>query len=213
MLGYRVIRLRLASILVVVTAIAVACGSAAPTPPPPTTAPTPTATPDPHLSEPASVDRVYTELRKAGLSIAANNGDSGTEPVARLNLTYDGWPLILEQYSSTEALRTKSGFVADRLPEFGDAAYTFAGMNILAMYGPQVQNTAPALPEARFIAAAGKLVAALYPLIGPLQQRSVAPVDLPGAFASPSPSPTPTPKPTTKPKPTKKPKPKPTKKP
>ncbi len=213
-LGYRVIRLRLASILLTVTAIAVACGSA-PTPPPPTVAPTPTATPDPHLAEPASVDRVYQELRKAGLSMAANTAESGTDPVKRLSLTYDSWPLILEEYTSTAALQSKSGFDPKHLPGFGDPAFTFAGMNILVKYGPQVQNGAPVLPEARFMSAADKLVAALYPLIGPLQQSAVAPVDLPGPTATPSPSPTPTPKATPKPKPTKKPtkKPKPTKRP
>jgi hypothetical protein len=202
------VRFRLAAVIFVVGAISIACGAAATTPPP-TAPPTPTPTPNPHLTEPASIDRVYSELRKAGLTIAANTAESGTEPAKTLNLTYASWPLILEQYSSAAALVKATGFDPTKKPAFGDAPYRFAGLNIYVEFGPHVQNGEPARPDYRAITAAEKLVDALDVLIGPLQQSSVSPIALPAASASPSPSPSPTP--TKKPKPTKKPRP--TKKP
>jgi hypothetical protein len=208
-LGDRLVRVRLFVALFVLAAIAVGCGSSAPTLVPVTPTPRPTPTPDPHLVEPASVDKVYAELRKAGLSISPNTADSGTDPVKTLHLTYDAWPLILEQYSTADALVTKTGFDPKKKPVFGDPPYEFAGLNIYVAYGPQVQNGAPTAPDERFSSAAARLVAVLDPLLGPLQESAVAPVPLPQASASPTPQPTPT----KTPKPTKKPKPKPTKKP
>ena len=203
MLGYRLVRYRLSVVIFVVGAISIACGGAATTPAP-TAAPTPTPTPNPHLSEPASIDRVYSELRKAGLVIAANTAESGDEPAKTLNLTYAAWPLILEQYSSPKALVEATGFDPKKKPAFGDAPYRFAGLNIYVEYGPHVQNGEPARPDYRFINAAEELVGVLDSLIGPLEQSSVSPVALPAPSASPSPSPSPTP--TKTPKPTKKPK-------
>lgn len=212
-LGDRLIRVRFTVAVFLVVAIVIACGSAAPTPVPATPTPRPTPTPDPHLIEPASVDKVYQELLKAGLQIAANTADSGKEPIKTLHLTYEAWPLILEQYSSAKALVATSGFDPKKKPVFGDPPYEFAGLNIFVAYGPQVQNGAPTAPEPRFSVAAARLAAILDPLLGPLEQSAVSPVPLPQASASPTPKPTPTktPKPTKKPKP--KPKPKPTKKP
>lgn len=204
-LGDRLVRVRFAVAFVLLAAIVGACGSAAPTPVPPTPTPRPTPTPDPHLVAPASVDRVYQELRKAGLQLAANTADSGTEPIKTLHLTYEAWPLVLEQYSTAQALVATTGFDPTKKPVFGDPPYEFAGLNIYVAYGPQVQNGAPTAPESRFSAAAARLAAVLDPLLGPLEQSSVSPVPLPQASASPTPTPTP--------KPTKKPKPKPTKKP
>jgi hypothetical protein len=206
-LGDRLIRTRLLTALFIVLALAVACGGSVATTPPPTASPTPTPTPDPHLTAPASVDRVYAELRKAGLQMAANTADTGSEPVKTLNLTYEAWPLILEEFSSAEALETKTGFDPKKKPLFGDPPFTFTGLNIYITYGPQVQNNAPTEPDARFIAAADKLVLLLDPLLGPLRQSSVVEVAVPSATPSPSPSPTKKPKPTKSPKPTKKPKP------
>lgn len=187
-------------------AIAVACGSAA-TPPPPTATPAPTPTLNPHLSAPASVDTVYQALRKAGLAIAVNTADAGQDPIKTLNLTYETWPLILEQYSSIAELKKQTGFDPKIKPKFGDAAFSFVGLNIYVAYGPQVQNSDPVVPDARFTVAALKLADVLDPLLGPLEQSSVEPIDLPTAVASPSPPPTATPKPTKTPKPSKKPKP------
>ncbi|MGZ8528324.1 MAG: hypothetical protein ACXWWR_05965 [Candidatus Limnocylindrales bacterium] len=199
-------RLRIASIVFAMGAIAVACGSA-PTPAPPTATPAPTPTPNPHLTAPASVDTVYQALRKAGLAIAANTADSGLEPIKTLNLTYEAWPLILEQYSSIAELKKQTGFDPKIKPKFGDAAFSFVGLNIYVAYGPQVQNSDPIVPDRRFALAAARLAAVLDPLLGPLEQSAVEPIDLPTAVASPSPAPTAAPKPTKTPKPSKKPKP------
>jgi hypothetical protein len=193
-------RIRIVSIVFAVGAIAVACGSA-PTPPPPTATPAPTPTPDPHLSAPASVDTVFDALRKAGLAIAVNTANSGREPSKTLNLTYETWPLILQQYSSAAELRKQSGFDPKIKPKFGDAAFRFVGLNIYVAYGPQVQNSDPIVPDPRFATAALRLAAVLDPLLGPLEQSSVQPIDLPTAVASATPAPTKKPKPTKTPKP------------
>ena len=187
-------------------AFAVACSSAPP-PPPPTATPAPTPTPNPHLSAPASVDTVYKALRKAGLAIAVNTADSGKEPIKRLNLTYEAWPLTIEQYTSAAQLMKQTSFDPKIKPKFGDSAFSFVGLNIYVAYGPQVQNSGPIVPDPRFAVAAAKLAAVLDPLLGPLEQSSVEPVYLPTALVAPEPTPTATPKPTKTPKPTRKPKP------
>jgi hypothetical protein len=166
-----------------------ACGTAAatPTPPPP---PTPTPTPDPHLEEPASVADVFKGLNAAGLRITANNADSGGpsgEPLRRVNATFDSWPLILSEYSSSAALAASSGFVDGAAPTRDDAPYSFAGLNILVEYGPHAKNDNEA-PPTRFRDAAQRLAEALDPLLGPLAQSSVAPVVLPGVTSAPVPS-------------------------
>jgi hypothetical protein len=141
------------------------------------------------------------------MTISANTADLGKEPLKTLNLTYDAWPLIIEEYSSAKALVENTGFDPKKKPQFGDPPYTFVGLNIYIAYGPQVQRAAPAAPDARFATSALLLARALDPLLGPLQQSSVTPIQLPSAAASPTPSPSPTktPKPTRKPKPTKRP--------
>ncbi len=204
--GWRLARIRIVSVVFAVVAITVACSSAPP-PASPSPTPAPTPTPNPHLTAPASVDKVYQALRKAGLAIAVNTADAGKEPIKRLNLTYEAWPLILEQYTSIAALKKQTTFDPKVKPKFGDAAFSFVGLNIFVAYGPQVQRSGPVVPDPRFAVAAAKLAAVLDPLLGPLEQCSVEPVHLPTVLATPSPSPTPKPKPTKTPKPTKKPKP------
>ena len=131
-----------------------------PTPPPPTPAPTPT--PDPHLSAPVSVDLLYSKLKKAGLTLYTNTADAGQdgEPRKRLNLTYEGWPLTIAAYSSSEALIRSTGFDPAIRPGDGDPPYTVVGENILVQYGPTVVNRPPEAPEPRWAAAAAKLVGA-----------------------------------------------------
>lgn len=208
LLGWRLTRIRIVSFVFAMGAIALACASAPP-PAPPSATPAPTPTPNPHLTAPASVDTVYKALRKAGLSIAVNTAGAGKEPIKRLNLTYEAWPLILEQYSSNAALKKQTSFDPKVKPKFGDAAFSFVGMNIYVAYGPQVQMSGPVVPDPRFALAAARLATVLDPLLGPLEQSSVQPVDLPIPVASATPAPTATPKPTPtkRPKPTKKPKP------
>ena len=199
-----------------------ACGSATPSmTPAPTAAPTPT--PDPHLREPVSVDVVIRKLAGAGIRMQPNNASAGRngEPVKAINFTYDGWPLVISQFSSSAALRANAAFDPSKQPRHGDATYKVAGLNILIEYGPGIRSAQDPPPDPRFRSAAMRLVDVLDPLLGPLQQASLNPLPLP----SPSPSPTLAPSPSASPKasaaPTKKPSakpspkatPKPTKKP
>ncbi len=207
LLGDRLVRTRSVALVFALAVIVAACGSSAPTPTPapPTAAPTPT--PDPHLTAPASVDRVYSELRKAGLEIIANTAEAGKEPVKTLNLTYEAWPLLLEEFTTADQIPAYTRFDPKKKPAFGQPPYAFAGLNIYVAFGPLVQNSAPTAPGPRFVDAAARLAAVLDPLLGPLEQSSVTLVPMPGPTASPSPTPTPKPTPTKKPKPTRKPKP------
>ena len=201
--------------------LAAACGSTPATVAPTVTPPPPTATPNPHLTDPASVDVVYNALVRAGLQISANSADTGTGAmIKRYHLTYDAWPLVLTQYTSAKTLVSESGFNPKAKPVLGNPPFALAGLNILIEYGSSTQNGPPAAPSAQFVSAFQQLVALVDPLIGPLQQRSVTPVVLPTPTPPPSASPAPhpsaspgkpTPRPTAKPRP--KPTPKPSKKP
>ena len=165
-----------------------ACGSETASPSP-TPRPTPVITPDPHLTEPASVDEIYIALQRAGLDITANTASSGPggEPVKRISATFGGWPLILSQYSSSAALRAGSGFDPTRAVRQGDPPITLAGLNILVEFGPTTSNTAvPEPPAAARRAAALEIVAVLDPLLGPLGQVSAAPLPLPTGTGLPS---------------------------
>jgi hypothetical protein len=205
-----VARIRTIASLVAVAAIVggafAGCGSSQATP---TLAPVPppTPTPNPHLSAPVSVDQLYNKLKKAGLTLYLNTADAGIdgEPRKRLNLTYEGWPLLIAEYSSATALTRETGFDPARRPGDGDPAYAIVGENILVQYGLTVVNKPPTAPAARWTAAATRLVAVLDPLLGPLRQSSLVPLALPTAI--PTVAPTATPSPTLKPKPTKQPKP------
>lgn len=186
------IRIRFAALLLFAGSILAACGgSGVATAPPSTPTPEPTPTPNPHLIDPASADALYQAIRKAGLPVTANSANAGTgaEPLKRLNLTYDGWPLIIQEFSSADALTVTTRFSPKRKPKFGDPAYTFVGLNLYIEYGPHTTNHLPETPDQRFIDAATKLVAVLDALIGPLRQSSVSPIPLPTApLASPAPS-------------------------
>jgi hypothetical protein len=154
-----------------------------------------------------------------------NNASAGRngEPVKAINFTYDGWPLVISQFSSSAALRKSTEFDPSKQPRHGDATYKVAGLNILIEYGPGIRTAQDPPPDPRFRSAAMRLVDVLDPLLGPLQQASLNPLPLPSPSPSPTLAPSPTPSakasaaPTKKPsaKPTAKPKatPKPTKKP
>ncbi|HET7027985.1 MAG TPA: hypothetical protein VFI28_09865 [Candidatus Limnocylindrales bacterium] len=108
--NHRRARLRAVSAALAAALAIGACSGAAPSAPPSRApAATPAPTLDPHLAEPASVDVVFSKLSAAGLRIVGNNADRGSEPVARINATYAGWPLILSQYSSAAAARKATG--------------------------------------------------------------------------------------------------------
>jgi hypothetical protein len=129
---------------------------------------------------------VYTALNKAGLRIVANNADAGApggEPRKRVNATYAGWPLILSEYSSAEAMALY-GYKPDTTPVLDDAPFSIAGLNILVEFGPHAKNE-QVVPDRRFLEAAQALVDALHPLVGPLSQSSVEPLDLPAPSRAP----------------------------
>lgn len=160
--------------------------------------PTPVITPDPHLTDPADLDTIFAELTKGGLKITPINAVAAAEPIRRVNATYLGWPIILSEFSSAQALLTTTGWKTGVAPDRGDAPFTLIGLNIMVEYGPKVTNAAtPEPPDARYQEAAEALGRILDPLLGPLDQRSVVPLPLPTAspLASPVESGAPSPAP------------------
>jgi hypothetical protein len=191
-----------------------ACGSAAPSvTPAPTAAPTPT--PEPHLTDPVSVDVVIRKLAGAGIRMQPNNASAGRngEPVKSINFTYDGWPLVISQFSSAAALRANAQFDPAKALRHGDATYKVAGLNILIEYGPGIRTDKDPPPDPRFRSAAMRLVDVLDPLLGPLQQASLEPLPLPQPSPSPTVARTPSASPKASAAPTRKPSAKPTAKP
>jgi hypothetical protein len=125
------------------------------------------------------VKQVYAALIGAGLSIVPSTASTGGprgEPRTRVNLTFDGWPLVPSEFSSSAALAA-SGYQTGA-PGKGAAPYAFAGLNILVEYGP-TGSGAPAAPPERYRASAQTIVDILDPLLGPLSQRSVVPASIP----------------------------------
>ena len=205
---------RLIALMIGAAVLASACGSTPATPLPTiasSTAPNPTPTPNPQLHDPASINDVLGALQKASLGITANSADAQSgNMVERLHLTYLGWPLTLTGYSSARTLASESGFNPKVRPVEGNAPFAVAGLNILIEFGPNTQNGSPSVPASIYATAFEKLVLVVNPLIGPLRQQSVTPVQLPTPTpgptasplaASPAPSAQPSTKPSTKPKP------------
>jgi hypothetical protein len=188
--------------IAVAAALMVACGGNAVPSVGPSGTPAPVITADPHLVEPVSVDDLIRKLVSSGLRITPNTASVGPsgEPVKRVNATYGSWPLVLTQYSTSAALREIAEFDPSRRPGFGESAYILAGLNILLEFGPHSTNDrTPAPPSENQKAAADALVAALDPLVGPLEQRSSFPLDLPGTAPAPPPASTPDPSPSAAP--------------
>jgi hypothetical protein len=173
--------LRAVTALVAIVLVA-GCGSGTGTPP--SSAPTtPLVTPDPHLAAPAHVDDVFRLVGAAGLKIIPNTASEGTrgDPVKRITATYDDWPLVLTEFSSANALRNAGKFDPSQRPQRGEAPYILAGLNILVEYGPRNTNDPQPQPaDEAHQKALMNLVAALDPLLGPLAQRSVITIALPG---------------------------------
>jgi hypothetical protein len=187
----------LAAAMLVVGLVA-SCGPAAPASQPVTPRPTPVITPDPHLAEPASIDKVYQLLARAGLRITANTATVGTDgiTVKRINATYAEWPLVMTEYSSSSALQKAARFDQARPPRQGESPYIIGGLNLLFEFGPHSTNDrTPAPPSPSHRAAAMELVEALHPLLHPLAQRSTEPVPLPTPVPTPVP-PSDSPRPT-----------------
>jgi hypothetical protein len=179
--------LRAVTALVAIVLVA-GCGSGTATPPPSVPA-TPLVTPDPHLATPAHVDDVFRLVGAAGLKLVANTASEGTkgDPVKRIVATYSDWPLVMTEFSSPTALHNAGKFDPSQRPQRGEAPYILAGLNILVEYGPRNTNDAQPQPaDEAHQKALTSLVAALDPLLGPLAQRSVITVALPGPTAAPA---------------------------
>jgi hypothetical protein len=166
-----------------------ACSAGAAATPVPTPVPTPVVTPDPHLAEPASADDVYRKLTAAGLRITPNSASSATghEPVKRINATFEGWPLILSEFSSAGALAKAVRIDPKAEPRRGEPPFTIVGLNIAVEFGPKaVSRPKPDLPDERRRAAALALAQALDPLLGPLAVRAVEPLSVSGGAVAAS---------------------------
>jgi hypothetical protein len=155
----------------------------------PTAQPTPATTPDPHLVDPATVDDIYRKLRQAGVQVIGTNAQQGVDPVARINGSFDNWPLSLAQYTSTTARAKLVPYRDGAAPSLEEAPYTFGGLNIAVMFGPLVPSAKPAAVPPDKVASATRLAAELDRLIGPLVERSPGRVSPVAVAASPAPSP------------------------
>jgi hypothetical protein len=176
--------------------VASACGGPG-APPTPTAPAGPVITPDPHLSEPVSVDAIYRMLGSAGIRITPHTASKGPhgEPIKRIVGTYRDWPIVLSQYSSHAKLRTEAKFDAKVPPGRGEAPYIVEGLNILIEFGPRNTNDAsPAPPPDDKQKAMMALVDVLDPLLGPLSQRSVVPLPIGGPAEAENEAPSPSPK-------------------
>jgi hypothetical protein len=179
-----------------------ACGpGAAASVAPATVAPTPVITPDPHLTEPATADAIFNAIRSTGLPLSISNaigGDPNSPIVKKINAAVDNWPLVIVQYKDSATLRAALKWDPKIPPGKGNPPYAFVGLNIMIGFGPP--SAAPVAPDAARQAQAKALVAALDPLLWPLEQRSVTPIPTSTATAAnPSPSAKASPKPSAKP--------------
>jgi hypothetical protein len=184
--------------------IASACGSttASPTPAPSRAVVTPVPSLDPHLTAPTTLEVVYKALQEAGLKVAtdtAASGRNGNEPQRKLIANYDGWPLIISEFSTAKALSKATKWKRGKHPGQGEVPFAMKGLNILVEWGPTTGRRPPK-PDARQLASIKAMVAALDPLIYPLTVRSSVAVDVP-VHAVPTSSPAPSGSPAETPKP------------
>jgi hypothetical protein len=179
---------RLLAVALVAIGLLGACGeTAAPSPSEAAATPRPTATPDTHLTDPAPGSAVYTFLNKAGLGLVGTNALTGNEPRNTYNATYAGWPLSLLEYSSATTRAKAQPFRDGVAPTKGAPPFTFAGQNIVVLWGPVQAGTLPPAPDASHLEAATKLAVALDAVVGPLQERSSSRVSPLAPIAAPAP--------------------------
>lgn len=180
----------------IVALFVAACGSStvSPTPAPSRAAATTAPTPDPHLTSPTTLEVVYRALQAAKLPINADtaaSGRNGDEPQRKLIATYEGWPLIISEYSTAKALNKATKWKRGKHPGQGESPLAIKGLNILVEWGPTTGRRPPK-PDARQQQSITALIAALDPLLYPLTVRSnstvAVPVHTPLPTASPAPS-------------------------
>jgi hypothetical protein len=135
------------------------------------------------------VDAIFHALDKAGLKVKANNagtGGPGHEPVRRINATYQDWPLVVSEYSSSKALAKAKPWKDGAKPAQGEPPIAFIGLNILIEWGPTTTGVRPKKPEDRELAALTSLIDTLDPLLSPLKGRTIVPVTMPDQATEPS---------------------------
>jgi hypothetical protein len=164
-----------AGVALVTVALALgACSNPSPSMAPATARATPAITADPHLTEPATADQVFTAIRVGDLPLSVNNatsGDPNSPIVKRINADIGNWPLVISEFRSSAALREATGWDAAAPPQQGDPPYSFVGMNVLIQFGPV---TGPLqTPDTRRQDQARILAGLLDPLLWPMEQRSV----------------------------------------
>jgi hypothetical protein len=177
----------LAATLVAISLLAACGGTTAPSPSAAEASPRPTPTPDSHLSDPASGSEVYTRLNRAGLGLVGTNALTGKEPRNTYNATYAGWPLSLLEFSSATTRAKAMPFRDGAGPTKGSPPFTFAGQNIVVLWGPLEEGARPPEPDPTHIEAATKLAIALDAVVGPLQERSSSRVSPLAPIAAPAP--------------------------
>jgi hypothetical protein len=171
-----------------------------------------------HIDGSVDANRVFQLLVAAHLSVHQETlqgpGPHG-EPNATLFIVDGSIPVSIDSFSSAHALAV-AGYTAGSHTVRGDAAYTIWAANIVIHVGIRQAAALPAGPDTATQQAAAEIARVLDPYLGPLNQRSVVPLELPSTpepIATPSPSPTPSPTATPSPNPKPTPKPKATKKP
>jgi hypothetical protein len=175
------------------------------------------ATPDLHILGSVDANRVFQLLASAKLSVHQETlqgpGPKG-EPNATLFIVDGSIKVSIDSFSSPAAV-SAAGYRPGSKPVKGDAPYTFWASNIVIHVGTRQDGALPAGPDSATQAAAEEIVRVIDPYLGPLNQRSVVPIQLPSIAtpeppeATPSPAATPSPSPKATPRVT----PKPTKKP
>jgi hypothetical protein len=136
-----------------------------------TASPTPLVTPNPHLTDPASAEVVFTAIARAGLPISANNAAAGTDPVKQINATYRDWPMLISEYRSKVTLGNAKPWKPGDLPGQGEPPVAIRGLNILIEWGPKTGPRPPKL-DAGQVTAMNAFVKLVDIYLGPLTVRT-----------------------------------------
>lgn len=169
------------------------CGQTAAPSASPSPIPTPVITPDPHLKEPVTADQIFRALSSAKLGMKANNatlGGGNPAIVKVINADIAGWPLRITEFRTAALLAKAVGWKAGTPPARNQAPFAIAGLNVLVEYGPISAAGAPAAPDDKRQQTATSIVAALDPLLWPLNQHSVVVAPARTAETAPSVAPT-----------------------
>lgn len=188
----RALWLRAALLSAIAVALIAACGGNS-SPSPSTTAPSaPVSTVDRHLSGNVDANRLFQILSGAGLPVNQESVTAGPngDPTTILFLKDGFQVLTIEQYSGPKAV-SDAGYTPGSKLVKGDSPYTFWAVNLVIHLGPRIPNALPAGPTLDLQNEAARVVNAIDPYIGPLQQRSIAPVALPSTPEPVKPTPTP----------------------